>query len=288
MTPPLIDRAPPSNETEIRAQLVQRIAERRLELPMLPQTAADVMTVCNDTSCDASRLAALIQRDQALAAHTLHVANSAAYAPREPIVSLQQAVSRLGFKTMCDIAVAVAMRSKVFVQKGQEERLRTMWGHSAMSGAWAKEIARARRRNVEGAFLSGLLHDIGQPVVLQAILELGRAQGTQPQEELLDRLILEFHSEVGGIVLASWKLPEWMCAAVRFHHEPELAGEHAEFARTAMLADLLAHASEVPDATTDDVLRTHPVLADLDLYDDETDALFARREYVQRTAEAYR
>jgi len=50
MPAPLIESAPTSNETRIRAQLLQRIAEQRLELPMLPQTAADVMTVCNDTS----------------------------------------------------------------------------------------------------------------------------------------------------------------------------------------------------------------------------------------------
>ena len=284
----MLDTTPASQETELRQKLMQRIAEARLELPMLPQTAADVMSVCNDTSCDAARLAALIQRDQSLAAHTLHVANSAAYAPREPIVSLQQAVSRLGFKTMCDIAVAVAMRSKIFVLRGQEERLRAMWIHSAMSGAWAKEIARTRRRNVEGAFLSGLLHDIGSPVILQSALELARGSGVAPADALLDALILEFHAEVGGIVLASWKLPDWMCAAVRFHHDPEASGEHVEYARTAMLADLLAHSSETPDETTDLVLRTHPVLADLDLYEEETDALFARRDLVLKTAEAYR
>ena len=288
MPSPRIESAPPPRETELRAQLVQRIAERRLELPMLPQSAAEVLDVCNDSSCDAARLAALIQRDQSLAAHTLHVSNSAAYAPREPIVSLQQAVSRLGFKTMCDIAVAVALRSKVFVLLGQEERLRAMWVHSALSGAWAKEIARVRRRNVEGAFLAGLLHDIGAAVVLQSALELWRGQHVAPDELQLDRLIQEFHAEVGGIVLTCWKLPDWMCSAVRWHHDPDLAGEHAEYARTAQLADLLAHASEQPDEFTDNVLRTHPVLADLDLYDEETDALFARRELVLRTAEAYR
>ena len=163
MPSPTIDRSA-SAEALLRQQLVERVSQRRLELPMLPQTATDVLSLCNDSSCDTARLSSLIQRDQALAAHTLHIANSAAYAPREPIVSLQQAIGRLGFKTMCDIAVAVAMRSKVFVLKGHEERLRAMWLHSAMSGTWAKEIARACRRNVEGAFLCGLLHDIGQPV----------------------------------------------------------------------------------------------------------------------------
>ena len=288
MASPRIDSAPPARETELRAQLVQRIAERRLELPLLPRSAAEVLDVCNDASCDAARLANLIQRDPSLAAHTLHVSNSAAYAPREPIVSLQQAVSRLGFKTMRDIAVAVALRNKVFALAGHEERLRTLWVHCAMSGAWAKEIARARRRNVEGAFLSGLLHDIGAAVVLQATLEIARAARETADALLLDRLIHEFHAEVGAIVLASWKLPDWMCAAVRWHHDPDQAGAHAEVARTALLADLLAHASETPDEATDYVLRTHPVLADLELYDEETEALFARREAVLKTAEAYR
>jgi HD-like signal output (HDOD) protein len=288
MTSPPVESAPRSRETELRAQLLQQIAERRLELPMLPQAAADVLAVCSDPGCDAARLAALIQRDQALAAHTLHVSNSAAYAPREPIVSLQQAVSRLGFQTMRDIAVAVALRSRTFAPGGQEQRLRAMWVHSAQSGAWAREIARARRRNVEGAFLSGLLHDIGQPVVLQALLGRPGAAGAAPEAELQERLIREFHAEAGALVLETWKLPDWMCAAVRWHHDPEAAPMHVEFARTALLADLLAHASLSPDEATNAVLRTHPVLSDLELYDEDVDALFARREAVLATAEAFR
>jgi len=287
MASPPGSSAPASHETEFRAQLLERIGARRLELPMLPQTAADVISLCSDPRSDAARLADLIQRDQALAAHTLHVANSAAYAPSEPIVSLQQAISRLGTRTLCDIAVAVALRSKVFALQGQEQRLRAMWLHSALGGGWAKEIARARRRNVEGAFLSGLLHDIGQPVVLQAALDLGRGSRL-PSEAQLDGLIREFHAEVGASVLASWKLPEWMCAAVRWHHDCESAGAAVEFARTAQLADLLSHASQAPDAETDAALRTHPVLSDLDLYDEEIEALFARREAVLATAQAFR
>lgn len=280
-----IDGAAAAEEL-LRRELQRRIAEQRLELPMLPQTATDVLSLCNDTSCDTARLAVLIQRDQALAAHTLHISNSAVYAPREPIVSLQQAIGRLGFKTMCDIAVAVAMRSKVFVLKGHDERLRAMWLHSAMSGTWAKEVARACRRNVEGAFLCGLLHDIGQPVVLQALLEV--ADGAELAPGLIDTLSREFHCEVGALVLERWKLPAWMVASVRCHHDPETAGEHVEFARTTMLADLLAHASVHPDAEADAVLKTHPVLADMGLYEDETEELFARREFVLRAADAFR
>ena len=48
-----------------------------------------------------------------------------------------------------------------------------MRGHRA----YAKEIARLRRSNVEGAFLCGLLHDIGKPVLLQTLVDIQRSFG---------------------------------------------------------------------------------------------------------------
>ena len=209
----------------LRAELLERVASGTIDVPLLPQTASQVLASCNETACDSRHLANLIQRDPALAGHVLSVANSAAYAPREPIVSLAQAISRLGFRVICDIALAVALKGKVFTVKGREDRVRTMWGHSACAGAWAKEIARARRKNVEGAFLCGLLHDVGQPAVLQASLELFAKHHREPDEGVLDAWTIEFHAKVGALMLERWNFPQWMAASVRHHHAPEAAGE---------------------------------------------------------------
>lgn len=271
----------------LRDGLAERLARGLVEVPMLPQTASRVLTLCNEATCDARKLAELIQHDAGLAGHVLSVANSAAYAPREPIVSLSQAISRLGFRIICEIAVAVAVKGKVFAVRGREELARQLWTHSAMAGAWAKEIARARRRNVEGAFLCGLLHDIGKPATLQTILEMCAARSLAVEATDADQVMHEFHERVGAHVLESWTFPAWMSAAVLHHHDPDRAGEHVEWARTTQLADLLAHASTRADALTDDVLRRHPVFADLDLYVDEMDALFARRELVVEVARAF-
>lgn len=271
----------------LRQAFAERLERGQIEVPMLPQTASRVLSVCNETSCDARKLADLIQHDAGLAGHVLSVANSAAYAPREPIVSLSQAISRLGFRVICEIAVAVAVKGKVFAVRGHEERARQLWSHSAMAGAWAKEIARARRRNVEGAFLCGLLHDIGKPAVMQTVLEICTQRALAAEPVACESVMHEFHAQVGTQVLESWKFPAWMGAAVLHHHDPDRAGEHVEWARTTQLADLLAHASTHPDALADEVLRRHPVFADLDLYVDETDALFARREQVVEVARAF-
>lgn len=277
----------PSAFDALRSELLERVASGRIEVPLLPQTASQVLSMCNDTGCDSRRLADLVQRDPAMAGHVLSVANSAAYAPREPIVSLPQAIARLGFRVICEIALAVALKGKVFNVPGREARVRTMWAHCACAGAWAKEIARARRKNVEGAFLCGLLHDVGQPAVLQSSLELFAQHESVVSEEVLEAWTIEFHAQVGALMLQRWNFPEWMAAAVKHHHAPEHAGEHREHALTAQVADLLAYASTHPDPIADAALAQHPALGDLDIYTDEFQALLDRREKVLELAKAF-
>ncbi|MEC4671956.1 MAG: HDOD domain-containing protein, partial [Nitrospirota bacterium] len=96
---------------QVRTLLVDRIEKGELRLPLLPQVAHQVMTLTNDPDSDVTRLASLIQQDQALAGQILSVANSPAYMPRSPIVSLQQAVAWLGMKHLADMALMVSIQS---------------------------------------------------------------------------------------------------------------------------------------------------------------------------------
>jgi putative nucleotidyltransferase with HDIG domain len=273
--------------SDLRQRIFERIAGGGLELPMLPETATQVLAICGDQACDSRRLAELIHRDAGLTSQTLRIANSAAYAPRERIVSVHQAVSRLGFHTVCEISVAAAMKGRVFSAPGEESRLRVLWSHCAVAGTWAKEIGRQRRRNVEGAFVCGLLHDIGKLALLPVLVELRVQCELARDPRLVDAVLLEFHAFVGAEVLVAWSLPDWMTAAIHHHHDPDRAGPHADFARTAQLADLLAHVTVAPDPEVEAALRTHPVLGRLGLYTDEFDLLLARRDQVLVQSKAF-
>lgn len=267
-------------------QLVARIETGQLELPLLPQTATQILALCQVGTCEMKELAELVQRDPTLAANVLRVANSAAYGGVERIVSLQQAASRLGFTALCEIATAVALRGKVFQVQGREQELARIWRHSAAAGAWAKEIARKRRRNVEGAFLCGLLHDVGRPVLMQLVHELAgpaASASVAGEQQLYDR----YHAEVGARLLVNWQMPDWMIAAIDAHHEPHGADEHAESAWIVALADDLAHWSDSGDAAGADALRTHVALAPLSLYAEDVDALLELRARVAQSAEAF-
>jgi len=78
---------------KIHAALIARIANDELHLPLLPHVATKVLNLTSDPDADMAKLAALILQDQAIASQVLKISNSAAYAPRSPIVSIQQAVT---------------------------------------------------------------------------------------------------------------------------------------------------------------------------------------------------
>ncbi len=161
----------------LRLDLKARLEKCNLDLPILPHVASQVLGMTADERSDAARLAALIHSDQALASHVLRIANSAALGGNSTIVSLQHAVARLGLELLAGVALAVSVRSGVYRIPGFEEETRSLWRHALASGLYAKEIARRRRHNVETAFLCGLLHEIGKPVVLKAAVEVAKKTG---------------------------------------------------------------------------------------------------------------
>jgi putative nucleotidyltransferase with HDIG domain len=276
-------------EERLRELIEGRLAGRTFELPLLPSSAARVLQTCSQESCDARELAALVQNDFSLAANVLRIANSAAYAPREPIVSLQQAIGRLGLSTLCSIAITAAMKTDIFQVPGWESWLLRLWKHSACTAAWAKEIARMRRKNVEGAFLCGLLHDVGRALLLREACLLARDECLSFATAALESMTDDLHARAGAALLAAWSMSPWLVTAVRDHHASAVSGGTSEQTHTVALADRLAHGigdGELsPEARRE--LLSHPALQALGIYADEFEALLERRDEVQKLAEAF-
>lgn len=265
-----------------------RLATGEIDLPFLPDTASQVMSACNDEVCEPRKVAELIERDQALSAHVLHIANSAAYAPTESIVSLPQAVSRLGLSTVCDIAVAVAIKGRAFRVPGHQVKVRELWQHSAMAGCYAKEIARLRRFNVEGAFSCGLMHDVGRPMVMQAFLDLLKSLTDKPAPyALLQAAMDQYHARVGGLLVDQWGMPDWVKASILHHHGYAQAPHSEEDVMCTHLADELVKWASRSELGVEDFDFDLPVLSDLNLYRDEVELLLQRRSAVLDVAESF-
>jgi putative nucleotidyltransferase with HDIG domain len=187
-----------------------------------------------------------------------------------------------------EIAMAVSVRGRMFANKQCAELLGMLWKHSVLAGFYTKEIARLRRRNVEIAFLCGLLHDVGRAVLVNNCDRvLGKQEIALPLQLLIDA-VEEQHLAAGALLAKEWKLPDQVAEAVACHHDPAAAKHFADMAMTVQLADLLAYAilpGPLAPPMTVEQLGKHPVLVGLNIYPDQFAALWQMRERAVLVAE---
>lgn len=263
--------------------LKKHIALRQLDVPMLPEVAGKVVVLSQDPESDASALAQLIQSDQTLAAHVMHIANSAAYTPNASMVSLQQAITRLGMNLITDIALAASISAKMFKAPGYETRIMYIWQHALASALWGKEIARMGRRNVEATFLCGLLHSIGRPVVLQSVLELAKKAHLTLTNDDVFALEELYHTAVGVAVAERWNMPKIVRESIEFFHNYPLASQAREQTMMINGGAVFATHQLAPETLTASDLAELEVLADLNLYQDEIATLLTKKADIQST-----
>jgi len=269
-----------------RQALAEKVETESLDLPMLPEVARETLSMTRDETSDASELAKLIYRDQSLAAHLLQIANSAAYLGNNKIVSLQQAVARLGFRVISEITLAMVVKAQLFNVKGQEKTLAYLWQHALASGAWSKEIARTLRYNVESAFLCGLLHEIGKPVTLQAMIDIGAKNEITPSLEDITTLMDEFHTPIGVMLATKWKLPDPVIESIAYYQSYEFATSFAKEAMIVHCSDAFTTTMIRDPKMDEDYLRNLPAIAELNLYPDDVTALIEKQPLIKDTIEA--
>jgi HD-like signal output (HDOD) protein len=288
---PLVSTIPIQQEESqaLRTRITTHLEQGTLDLPLLPVVATQVLQLAGDPNVDATKLSALIQQDQALAGQILRIANSPAYASRSPIVSLQQAIAWLGMTMLAGLAFSVSVQSGVFKVKGYEKEVQILWRQALATGLYGKEIARRNRHNVENAFLCGILHTIGKPLLIHLILQDRGDFSSQPSWAIMDTLIQELSIMAGTKLAEAWQLPEPVQEAIRFY--PDGAYHHAtsptKGAMITCLADHLATAIVDSSSLDEEAIRAHPVVQDLNFYPEDMDAIFELKDTIQKSVESF-
>ncbi|SMF60227.1 HD-like signal output (HDOD) domain, no enzymatic activity [Alteromonadaceae bacterium Bs31] len=279
-----------SDVQALESALEEQIDNNHIDVPMLPEVAGKVVRLTQDSDSDAAQLSQLIQSDQTLAGHVMRVANSALYSPNSSLVSLQQAIARLGMKLISEIALAASINSTLFNTPGYEKHIQYQIRYSLLSGLWAKEIARACRRNVEAAFITGLLHDIGRPVSVQTILKTASELGTPIEEVSVLALEEKYQRAIGVNVVEQWEMPSIVADVVRFFDDYKAAGAAKNQTMIALAGSEFASHFMCEQGTegclTRDQLIEQAVLGELNLYQDEVLDLLEKEDQVTSAIEA--
>ena len=177
-----------------------------------------------------SHVGDLIERDTILAGKILALANSALYSRGVEVVSIHRAIGTLGLNKIRNTVLALSV-NRVW----RKAKTPVYWSmvrfnlHSLATAVAADLLATRTKTNYpEGAFVSGLFHDIGRlvmAVMLQNEYEpfCNTSEDNQPRVRNCERDMLGFdHCELSADILAHWKLPREIQTAVGLHECPEM------------------------------------------------------------------
>ncbi len=250
------------------------------ELPVLPEVAAQLLKLTSDVDCEVSDIVALIKRDQSLTSHLLRISNSVRYTTGVTVSSIQQAVARLGLLCVREIVVMISCQCRVFDVPDFEKDVRQSFRKSLATAAFSQEIARVRRMNVEEAFLAGLLHDVGRPILLQAIADRRRRFGLVATDEEVSAAAEEHRISLAARLINSWELSARVAEAVRFQLSPQDAPVCMLQAATVNLALDLANAALDPNGDQVDINDPHPMQSLLSLYPEQLGTIVRHRDEI--------
>lgn len=277
--PSSTDSAPITRSADPRTTLKAIVDGGDFELPLLPESSSKLLSMCNDPDCPPSELAECIRVDQSIATHVLRIANSPMYCSGAQIVSLQQVVARLGIQRIREIVLIVSCQGRVFDVAGFEVAVRNSFQQSLGTAAFAQEIARVRRLNVEDAFLCGLLHDIGRPILFQAIVDY-QSKNTVifDRGDVLEAV--EAHRiAVGSSLIDEWKLPHRVAEAVTNQMEPDATNGSQE-AQVLSLAIAFTQSLLDPEQHDPDELPEHPLIGQLNFYPEQVTSILAKSDEI--------
>ncbi|MEW5757846.1 MAG: HDOD domain-containing protein [Pseudomonadota bacterium] len=217
-------------------------------LSALPAIYYRLNDAINNPSVSLKDIAGIIEKDPALAAQLLRIANSALFKFPSQVTTITQAITIVGTQQLKDLTLACKVISafpKIQVEAVTDEQF---WHHSIAVGIAARVLAASRREsNVERYYVIGLLHDIGRLLIYLMKPQLaGQARSICQQDHRLlfkveDEIMQTSHSELSGLLLKHWNLPDSLWEPVLHHHNPSLARNYPDEAAVIHIADVLAH-----------------------------------------------
>jgi HD-like signal output (HDOD) protein len=224
-------------------QKAEEIADRVKDLPSLPVVLQKLIMVLEDMRSSAKDIERIVATDPALTARILKLANSPLYKRAEPVATISQAVTLLGFWKLRDVVISVGA-TETLSEMASEKIQQDYWHHAVYTATCANILATKAGLPVpEETFVTGLLHDIGE-LVLAAVSpeQFALLQEIDPQNRLAheEELFGATHPRIGTMLLRQWLLPKPLCDAVRLHHTEKVYTSRREPVISAVaLSDML-------------------------------------------------
>jgi putative nucleotidyltransferase with HDIG domain len=216
-------------------------------LPVVPSVCRELDAVLARPDFSMRELALVVEKDPALCGKLLQVVNSSFFSIGRKLATVQDAISYLGTTMLKNLVMSVSLwRSLEEARPEAVSRLQRVHTHCQRVALLSRKIMSASRAKAEEAFVAGLLHNIGETLLIVYLPEryerasaLAKQTG-KPFHVVEHELYGVDHAELGAHLLDAWGLPFPVLEAVAFHHNaPELEHTCLETADAVYISETL-------------------------------------------------
>jgi putative nucleotidyltransferase with HDIG domain len=212
----------------------------------MPVTAQRLVALMQGEDVSLSRIAELVEHDQAIAASVLRMARSWATAGSRPPETVRDAVIRIGTVPLLNLVLGeylAHLRTAAPLYDLSEDDL---WAHAAAAQLAVRALMQECAPTLPPiAMTAALLHDIGKLVMsrclhanVATIVHHARERGVTFVEAEQDLFGVN-HAAVGAAIAVEWSFPAVVTDAIARHHDPDL-GASSPVLDAVVIANMVA------------------------------------------------
>ncbi len=195
----------------------------QLNLPVLPVLATKIREARKNENCSIDDVVALVQTDQIIASRILALANSAMYGGLVEITDMMRAINRLGLN-VTETLVQALENKRIYSTENHHVKkiLEDLWMHALGTALTSQTIAQdLKMDNVAEIFTSGLLHDFGYVLFVQALIQAKDFKvdlSSMNVKEFME-VAFEDHAKLGAYYLKEKGLPKALTTIIACHED---------------------------------------------------------------------
>lgn len=205
---------------------IKELIAKGIKLPPQPKVLIELQKKLASRGCNMKDLACIISSDPGITAMLFKTVRSPVFSGDRKINSVEQALMVIGVKQVYNLVQAVVLSSSL--SSATRKSFDVFWTRSQEVAQIAALIA-ADRVSVcnifpDQAYMAGIFHKCGVPVLMQRFpdyctkLKLDSAT-CWPKLAEEDALFNVDHCSIGYLMAHHWKLPDFICQAILYHHE---------------------------------------------------------------------
>ncbi len=207
-------------------QALDRMAASGIRIPPQPRVLIELRDKIATGDYSVRSISSIIGQDPGLVAMLFKASRSPVFSRGRKFDKLDQVLQVIGVKQTYNLVQAIALSTAI--GSGTRKAFELFWTRSSEVAQLAAMIAEDHVSvcNVfsDQAYMAGIFHECGVPLLMMRFPDYCNKLKLDdvccwPNLAEEDEKFNVDHCSVGYLVARHWGLPDFVCAAIRYHHE---------------------------------------------------------------------